>query len=132
MRPEDVSLSQAILDAHVGDLYSIATDPEEDVVAQWSRLIVLLRTAGYEIVKSGTSSDPPADVYKRVEPKVLALLARCSPKGTKVTPAIIEEARAGIVGILFDELCATGLNERSATMIAQLMGSAVGVRKAGP
>lgn len=98
----------------------------------WPVVIADLSAVGYEIVKRDALSDDSPDlsaVYKRVEPKVLALLARCSPKGSKVTPEIIDEARAGIVEILFEELREHGLGEQAARMVAQLMGSAVGVRK---
>jgi hypothetical protein len=72
----------------------------------WFSVIADLAAIGYEIVKSDANSEAPdlSQVYKRVEPKVLALLARCSPKGSTVTPEIIEQARAGIVEILADEL----------------------------
>jgi len=97
----------------------------------WFSVIDDLRAIGYEIVKSDASSETPdlGAVYKRVEPKVLALLSRCSPRGTTVTPAIIEEARAGIVEILTEELLRSGLGENAARLVAGLMSTAVGVRR---
>ncbi len=109
----------------------MAADPGLLPADQWGRVVAAIVSAGYEIGKSDASSEAPdlGAVYKRVEPKVLALLASCAPKGTAVTPEILDKARAGIVEILAAELVLVGLTPTAAHMVAGFMGAAVGMRK---
>ncbi len=128
--PLVVALVDALIEARVGDLYSIACDPNEPMVAQWSRLIGVLRTAGYEIVKSGAPSEAadPGILYRRLQPKLEALLRRVAPKGTKVTPELTAHVRVEILSLVTDELREAGLPAQAIEALAHMFAAAITVK----
>ncbi len=131
MSTGDAPLAEALIEAHVGDLFSIATDPEEPMVAQWERLIVVLRTAGYKIVKidDGDGASPDlGSLYQRIEPKLHEVLRRLAPKGRAATPELIAEVKAELLKVVSAELLASGVNSTAANGLANIICNAIGIK----